>query len=356
MCSQVTWSDDNTWALEPYASHKVPQAPLGIPHAQAFSEGNGNEHRVSYKGYGRDYAQLIQSPTTWSNNAMIINTNKRLTNDTSPGPIGGPQPKLSLAPKNATYQGILECPCTTRKIKLLDGYTALTHGQCPMHVTTPSECERAAADWLPAGTLPRAVNDAALPHGCAVVSGPNGNLSLVFNSNPTSTECGASASGAHPVLVGQAVAGSVQVQVAVDSATKTATVTLTCAESSSWFGVAFNASSMGALPYALIVDSNGKVTERKLGLHTAGTAVVTPGITVVSNTLTKNVRTVVVRCSMTAPTFNFAAYSQSCKHIIVIKMAQPATFGFEMCFCYPYAQDKCPIMMLVHDRALVLGV
>jgi hypothetical protein len=57
---------------------------------QAFSEGNGNEHRNSYHGFANGIAQLIHSPTEFTNNAMIINTNKRLTNDNSPGPIGGP--------------------------------------------------------------------------------------------------------------------------------------------------------------------------------------------------------------------------------------------------------------------------
>lgn len=63
---------------------------------------------VPWSRYAKGFAQLIHSPTTWTNNPMIINTNKRITNDTSPGPIGGPQPRNSLAPPNADYQGILE--------------------------------------------------------------------------------------------------------------------------------------------------------------------------------------------------------------------------------------------------------
>ena len=51
----------------------------GFPNVQAFSEGNGNEHRASFKGYPKGYAQLLASPTTWINSPMIINTNKRLT-------------------------------------------------------------------------------------------------------------------------------------------------------------------------------------------------------------------------------------------------------------------------------------
>ena len=84
----------------------------GFPNVQAFSEGNGNEHRASYKGYPKGYAQLLASPTTWINSPMIINTMKRLTGDTSPGPIARDPnlyPRANLAPfKTADYSGILE--------------------------------------------------------------------------------------------------------------------------------------------------------------------------------------------------------------------------------------------------------
>ena len=137
----------------------------GIPHVQAFSEGNGNEHRVSFKGYATGFAQLIQSPTTWTAIPMIINTNKELTDDTSPGPIGGPQPKGPLAPPDADYQGILECPCTTRVSKILDGYKTSMSANCPSTVAVNSaeECEDAAAS---AGLSPAnmtLVSDASSP-------------------------------------------------------------------------------------------------------------------------------------------------------------------------------------------------
>lgn len=102
-CSLLKFHSGSAWCKEPFcASGKPsPAAKPGIPHVQAFSEGNGNEHRVSYKGYAAGYAQLIHSPTTWVNNPMIINTAKSLTDDTSPGPIGGPMPTNSQAPKGA---------------------------------------------------------------------------------------------------------------------------------------------------------------------------------------------------------------------------------------------------------------
>ena len=38
-----------------------------------------------------------------------------------------------------------------------------------------------------------------------------------------------------------------------------------------WFGVGFGASTMNDKPYAIIVDGNGEVTERKLENHGPGT-------------------------------------------------------------------------------------
>lgn len=48
-----------------------------------------------------------------------------------------------------------------------------------------------------------------------------------------------------------------------------ATITLT-GPSSVWFGVAFNAIAMGDLPYTIVVDGTGNVTEHKIGDHDAG--------------------------------------------------------------------------------------
>ena len=56
----------------------------GFPNVQAFSEGNGNEHRASFKGYPKGYAQLLASPTTWINSPMIINTS---ATSTRPSPV-----------------------------------------------------------------------------------------------------------------------------------------------------------------------------------------------------------------------------------------------------------------------------
>jgi hypothetical protein len=136
VCAVIAWSKGQTWYRSGELSPTPAPAPaaVGIPHAQAFSEGNGNEHRQSFKGYPNKYAQLIHSPSAFSNSPMIINTNKRLTDDKSPGFVNNVLlPRHSLAPPNATYSGILECPCTTRKPKVASLTSAFTSYIC-LHI------------------------------------------------------------------------------------------------------------------------------------------------------------------------------------------------------------------------------
>ena len=58
-----------------------------------------------------------------------------------------------------------------------------------------------------------------------------------------------------------------------------------------WFGVGFNAKTMSDLPYAIIVDGAGVVSERKLGNHAPGAALKS-SFTVISSEKSSGVRTV----------------------------------------------------------------
>eukprot|EP00931_Biecheleriopsis_adriatica_P117231 TRINITY_DN9276_c0_g1_i1.p1 TRINITY_DN9276_c0_g1~~TRINITY_DN9276_c0_g1_i1.p1 ORF type:complete len:531 (-),score=73.17 TRINITY_DN9276_c0_g1_i1:23-1615(-) len=80
------------------------------PLAQAFNEHNGNEHRQSYHGFPTGFVQPIHKPDRFIFTPMQINTR----NPDGSGLPGGPLPRSSQAPPNATYSGLLECPCTTR--------------------------------------------------------------------------------------------------------------------------------------------------------------------------------------------------------------------------------------------------
>jgi len=58
-----------------------------------------------------------------------------------------------------------------------------------------------------------------------------------------------------------------------------------------WFGVGFNAAAMKDLPYAIIVDGKGAVTERKMVDHGPGT-LLNASLTVVESSVANGVRTV----------------------------------------------------------------
>jgi hypothetical protein len=60
-----------------------------------------------------------------------------------------------------------------------------------------------------------------------------------------------------------------------------------------WFGVGFNAEAMKDLPYAIIVDGDGKITERKLADHGPG-SVLKPSVTLQESRVVGGVRTVVM--------------------------------------------------------------
>lgn len=293
-CSLVSFSDHNVWCRQPYCGSAPPGPPpaVAFPSVQAFSEGNGNEYRRSFRGYSAGFAQLIQSPATWINMPMMINT--RNPDPTSSALVGGPLPRNSLAPPNASYSGLLECPCTTRKPKVFDGYESRPVGSCPAAVGTAVECVAAAKA---AGLLPVAstVNStrADLPPGCSAVLG-NAGWAVTFNADLQSVEtCG----GSHPTDP-QHVAGRsdsmVAVAVYINAANDTVTVMLR-GPAAVWFGVGLNASGMSDQPYAIIVaGGNGSVSERRLGIHAQGTLLI-PSLRVVSNIVNGAMRTVVVQ-------------------------------------------------------------
>jgi hypothetical protein len=295
-----------------------------------FSEGNGNEHRASYKGAPAGFAQLIESPVTFVSDPMIINTNKRLTKDKSPGPIGGPQPRNSLAPLGADYQGILECPCTTRKPKVLDAYLSqLDGGKCTVNSAemTSQECTHAAAVLqLPLlDSNVSMVDDPALPSGCLASrtksSADGDTYRLTVNKHENSiAPCGGKTSADLTSVTGSVGAlgdssGSsylVSADLSLNSSSSTATITITVnttesAAWGSWVGIAFGATSMADTPYAIIVDAPATtataavVQERKLANHDAGTSLAST-VTVVSDTTVNHRRTIVMTRALAGAT------------------------------------------------------
>ena len=115
-----------------------------------------------------------------------------------------------------------------------------------------------------------------------------GSYLVMFNSAASSESCGNSSSVA---LTGSS---SLEDGVVVGLEHNTATIVLTLTGPSKvWYGVAFNAAAMKDEPYAIIVDGDGKVTERKLADHGPGTEL-SSSLKVVSSSVEDGVRTVIV--------------------------------------------------------------
>jgi hypothetical protein len=287
---------------------------VDYPNVQAFSEGNGNEHRGAYKGYAKSFAQLIKSPKTWANNPMIINTNKRLTDDMSPGYISRLVPKHSLAPEDSTYSGILECPCTDRKIKVFDGYTKSSK-ECSSTVVTPSTMNECYVAVQKMGMSPVVSNSTVIASSSCTV---NYNKTLLgwnvgfddqdctsssssSDGNDGSDGSDGSASGedATPHLLGSARSVFINndgdddnnddnddnisfVQVSIEIQQNTVQIVMS-GPTNKWYAAAFNASTMSDTPYAIVVNGTGHVEERMLGNHAAGAICTTPSIKVISD-------------------------------------------------------------------------
>jgi len=106
-------NDDNPW--EPHVSGRRTVPGVRAPLVQTFMEGNGNENRGSFHGLPEGFAQLIDSPAYFRNLYHVINT-RSPSGNASWGPgTDAPLPRGSVAPPGASYSGLIECPCSSRR-------------------------------------------------------------------------------------------------------------------------------------------------------------------------------------------------------------------------------------------------
>jgi len=186
----------------------VEEGPEWIPQVQAFNEHNGNEARQSFRGLPRGYVQPIESPSTFLMFPMQINTR----NPDGSGTRGGPLPKASKAPPNASYSGLVECPCSTRRKKVLGAAVSRTSGSCgdpsdhrdawepsthsthagELPVDTADACFAAAATLFGKGASKNVtVSNASLPSKCFILPDSAAAYETVFNTDQSSqATCG----------------------------------------------------------------------------------------------------------------------------------------------------------------------
>merc|ERR1711970_301808 len=303
----------------PYIREDIadPHPNSEVPTSQFFSEGNGGEFRKSYHGYPKGMAQFIESPTTFHIQPMQIDTKNRHYNGTDFKP--DLLPKASAAPPNASYSGLLECPCTDRIVKKIDvEYTTQSQGACATTVGNATECFLAASKVqngkVDANTT---VTSTSLPSDCSLVKYENGTTIAFFNEASSEAACGG----------GQMFTGSYE---ATPASTKTlvrlnakvaggeASITIS-GPSTAWFSVAFGSPNfaMADKPWTLVVDGKGNVEEWKLGDHDPGT-VLASSVRVTSNTVVDGERTVVMTREFKGKTSDHFTFDSTSSEISII--------------------------------------
>lgn len=336
----------------------------GIPTKQAFGASNGGEVRQSFHGYAPGIAQIIASPHSIQITPMQIDTWNRdemdLKNSTQF--VAGPLPRNSLAPPDASYSGLLECPVSTRIQKHLppQGYFVLDKGTCSKDgaIAAAKDCYEAVSEMVRETDSVSLIHnvtgsDAQRPVGCSVrvVAVPVDKteprvLEAFYNTEDDSqVHCEARSDSA--TLFSASASSLVQVTTLIDTDHDVVTITL-AGPSDVWFGVGFGAKNMGQQPWTIVVEGdNGAITERKLADHDAG-VVVTPSIKVQSDTTNGDQRTVVITRPIANKLYSFDTKATEIPFINAI--GSSAQFS--------YHKNKEPSSMLilpVHDRGVGAG-
>lgn len=317
-----------------------------IPTSQIFAEGNGGEYRKSYHGFPQGYAQLLASPTDFSIEPMQIDTWNRdkMPNIGDPFVVG-PYSKASAAQGyklGSPYSPLLECPCTDRIYKVINStYTARVSGKCSpiKEVFSQTECQSAVALLLHVKVVDvKVVDDADLPAGCSF-SEQNGKVTATFNKAAVASAAGCG----NPT--DQHVSGTTHTDVTnitlnVDILHSVATITLTGPDNV-WFGVGFGAVNMAALPYAIVVETGGAVSEHKLSNHGPGN-VLSASIKIMSSVVKNNVRTIVLSRAQQGQSSDYYSFDLSGSTTIDIITA----VGSTPTFSYHFARGPSAISLV----------
>ena len=231
--------------------------------------------------------------------------------------VAGPLPKNSWAPPGAAYSGLLECPLTTRVSKVYESDATLEMtGSCKLETTTAAECFANAHATLTTaadGAKTSTGSDPTKPAGCSVSkASPHAAVEIFFNTAKTGAACGAAKGG----VVGGSFDSVASASVSIDSAKDLATITAT-GPSADWFGIGFGAQAMKQQPWAIIMEGDGKVTERKLADQSPG-ELLPSSVTVVSNTVTDGKRTVVMTRALKGKTSEYFTFQEGVATIPMI--------------------------------------
>ena len=288
-----------------------------------FSSANGGEYRKTYHGFAPSYAVKLDSPKqiqitpmqidTWNRDEMKFNGSMRSKF------VPGPLPRASQAPINASYSGLLECPMTTRLERVVDTTYFLSDDKCENEIINSEECFKAMNDILTnqgIGVTNQTGSDKTRPSGCSSSSSSSSSheVQVFYNTfSESDVKCGGSS-----VVVGQMISDATNLTLELRIGVKNANITI-IGPANIWYGVGFNATTMGDEPYTLVVDGNGDVTERRLSNHAPGT-LLKPSVEVLSNHVDSNgLRSVVLsRPKNVENAFNFTSNSMTLNVILAV--------------------------------------
>lgn len=268
-----------------------------IPNSQMFSEGNGGESRGSFHGYPRNNAQLIRSPRVFKLQPMQIDTRNRdirYINSSVFHP--GIMPNRSAAPINASYSGLLECPCTTRINKtIIYKYDIQTNNICDKCITDPEICYNESLklnNVFTNNSYFKIINSSSFPHGCFYIKNSD-SLDIFYNTKNSNVSCGLNfyQKEGNSYFNQENINLSITIDLQ-NNISEQLEITL-IGPNDYWFGLGFNASLMADLPYTIIVDGYGNIYEYKLGNHILGT-MLKPSLKLKHTSTNNNLRTVVL--------------------------------------------------------------
>eukprot|EP01097_Dermamoeba_algensis_P008377 TRINITY_DN5578_c0_g1_i1.p1 TRINITY_DN5578_c0_g1~~TRINITY_DN5578_c0_g1_i1.p1 ORF type:complete len:353 (-),score=70.06 TRINITY_DN5578_c0_g1_i1:641-1699(-) len=204
---------------------------------------------------------------------------------------------------------LIECPCSDRIGRhLLNLTTILTSGVCTKQIQNVADCVSLAKSLVNVSSS-STVSKMDMPSGC--ILSPNtdasNTFSVIFNSAVSNQVCGPSDALVRSMLGRTSSLVNIKLEISGDSHMTTITL---IGPADVWFGVGFNAGAMADLPYAIIVDGNGTVSERKLQNHDPG-AVLQSSITVLSNEVSNGRRKVIMTRPITGLTPNHYTFPSS---------------------------------------------
>jgi len=151
----------------------------------------------------------------------------------------------------------------------------LNEGTCASPIVDLQACLQEASSFVAVASS-ATIHNTSQPSGCLLLpTAPTAQgaprFDVAFNEVPAnaSATCsfGSSATGDKTLYATKALAGLVNASIQTDGSTVSLTLS---GPDGSWFGVGFDAQAMSDAPYAVIVDGEGEVTERRLAMHDPG--------------------------------------------------------------------------------------